>query len=407
MTPIPKLIDLYNGIIASIQTRFGIVLSLGKSFFRVLAGVWAGQMKIQYVYLANVQKNIRYTTADYPTLIQDGMIYLQRLPYEATQGNYLCALTGTTAGAVIRANTQFLSDPASLSPGYVFILDNAYTCTGTSDVITLRATVAGTVSNLNIGDTLTCQQPLTNINQVVTVTTISVSAIDSENIEDYRTLIGLQIRLSPQGGSVADYILWASNADGVKRSYPYTASGAPWQVNVFIEAILSDSGGSAPDYNYGIPTSTILTDATNDIIADPITGVARKPLGVILGPSNSGALPAVVDQVAITFTGSTGISAGDQALIKQALREAVANIRPYIPGAPGAPQNDTISIGLPATGGRVTPPEQYIVTVIAINAAPGAVFTGITMTVNGISQTIYTFDNGIIPYLKSSNILFT
>lgn len=412
MQPIPKLADLFTGIINSLNAVFNINIPLtGKSFLRDIGGVWSGKLKTAYNYLANVQKNSNFVTADPPsqggTLYRFGNIYLLENPKAATQGEYTCAVTGT-AGAVLSANTTFLSDPSSLSPNFLFILDTDYVLTGSGDIIMLRATIAGTASNLAIGNTLTAQRPLIGIDQVVTVTGITINAVDAETDEEYRARIQNHVQLEPQGGAPADYIKWGSDAAGVARIYPYTPGGTPWQVNVYVEAILSDSGGSAPDYNYGIPTGTILMDVTNAILTDPVTALVRKPMGVVLGAANVGALAVTVYQVVITFTGSTGISADDQASIIAALQQAIADIRPFIAGAEVVQeQNDTLSINLPATGGRTAAPEKYVVVVIAMQAAPGALFTGVSMTVNAISETSFTFDNGIIPYLKAVNVLFT
>ena len=404
MTILPTITQLFNGVINSIMAQFGIAIDITnkKSFFVGLGGVWSGELNLLYKYQASVQKNSNPLTADPRsmggTLEDFGEIYLQRDPFPATQGQYTCSVSGT-AGAVIQANTTYLSDPSSLNPNYLFILDNDYTLTGSGDHITLRATVAGTGSNLAIGNTLSCTKPLDFINQQVTVTAISTNAIDAETVAQYRSAILTHIHLAPQGGAVPDYIIWGSPVAGVAKIYPYTASGAVWQVNVYVEADLSDSGGVAPDYGYGVPTSTILTNVTNAILADPITGLARKPMGVVLGPSNVGAIAVTAYQVAITFTGTGAMTADEKLLISEALQQAINNIRPFIAGADSlADQNDTLTINLPVP--TLAAPEQYMITVIAAQAAPGAIFTGCSMTVNGIGETSYTFDNGIIPYLK-------
>lgn len=492
MTNIPTLTDLFNGVIASMNATFGISIpTIGKSFLRNLAGTWAGKLKLLYLFLGNIQKNAWFDLADPVavggTLERFGMIFLQRLPYAATQGQYVCSVTGT-AGATIYANTTYTSDPTSLNPGYLFILDNDYVLTGVGDAITLRATTGGSVANLAIGNTLTCTQPIVNVLPGVTVTSIAVTAEDAETTEQYRAAIATQVQLAPQGGASADYIAWGQPVEGVSKIYPYAAIGAPYEVDVYVEAILSDSGGAPPDYNYGIPTGTILDAVTAAILNDPITGAGRKPLGAILGPLTSisavainatgagyapgdtgtitggtvsatyrvltvvpivgsvqtlsityggqgyalasgvatttsglgigltlditalagiGAIPVEVEQVVITFTGTGGMTADQKTAITTALQQAISSIRPYIAGAyPLSSQNDTVSVNLPATGGRIAPPEKYVITVIAMGASPGAVFTGCSMTVGGTPEDTYTFDNGQIPYLQAANVIF-
>jgi uncharacterized phage protein gp47/JayE len=409
MTTLPTLLDLFNGVISSMQVQFGAPLPLfGRSLLRGLAGSWSGQLKSVYNAVGNVQKNIWFDTADPEsmggTLERFGRIYLLRNPYPATQGQYTVAVTGD-AGAVIEAQTTFLSDIGSLSPNLLYVLDTTYTLTGTDDSITLRALTAGTKASLLEGNTLTATKPLANISQGVTVTAVTVNPIDAETVEQYRAAIGLHVQLAPQGGADPDYRIWGSEFPGVAKIYPYTPGGTPWQVNVYVEAILSDSVG--PPY-YGVPTPTILAGVTDYINTDPNTGLKRKPMGVVLGPSNVGAIAVTVYQVAIAFTGASSISSADQTTIKNALVEAINKIRPFIAGCDNiADRNDTLSVSLPATTGGVAPPESYVIVAIAMTAVPGVLFTGVTMTVNGTPATAYTFDNGIIPFLDPTNVTFS
>lgn len=406
MNLIPVLTDIYNGLITSLQNQFGITIPANlKNYLKGLAGAWSSQVKSLYRYIASVQKNVAPDTADSVTqggtLERFGNIYLQRNPFPATEGQYIVSVSGN-AGAVIDAGTQFSSDPASLSPGYLFQLDTTYTLTGSGDTITLRALTGGTIANLVTGNTLTCVKPLANINMPVTVTSVSVNAIDAETIPQYRKTTLLHMQLAPQGGASPDYRIWGSDVDGVANIYPYTASGAVWETDVYVEAIASDSTDG-----YGTPSATILNNVTAAILADPATGLARKPMGVVLGPANVGALAVTIYQVTISFMGTTGMTTDQKTLIKNALAAAISNIRPFIAGCdPISSQNDTLSINLPASSGSQAPPEKYIIVSIATAAAPGAVFTHVSMTINGASETLYTFTNGIIPYLIPTNVIF-
>jgi hypothetical protein len=415
MKPIPTIKELFTGIKTSFRSRLGaIVPDSGKSFLRDIGAVWAGKLGVAYKYLGSLQKNAWYDTADGggPTsmLWRMGYSFLGEYPKAGTQGQYLCTVTGNS-GAIIPANTTFLSDADSQSPNLLFILDTAYTMPATTGTITLRALTAGTAAALAVDNTLTATKPLVNVDSGAAVTSITVSPIDAETDEEYRARLDNHVKLAPQGGSGADYRIWASDAAGVAKAYPYTASGGLWQVNVFIEATLEDSGGVPPYYNYGIPTTTILDDASARIRVDPDTDLMRKPMGVVLGPDDEGCKPVTVYQVVITFTGSSGMTADQQKAITTALQQAVSKIRPFIASCDTlADQNDTISVNLPATSGQLAAPEKYVITVIAMQASPGAVFTGCSMTVNGVPLASYTFSaNGIIPFLKGwmVGVIFT
>lgn len=387
MTTIPKLKDLFDGIVADLNAALGVSISaFGKAMLYALAGVQAAKLKLFYLAIGNLQKNIWADTAESVsvggTLERFGYTKLQRYPFPATQGYYVCQVTGTTS-AVIPALTTFKSDDTSTSPGFLFILDNAYTMPSTTGSITLRALTAGTTSVLKVADTLTATQPILNVNSVATVTSITTSPVDAETLEQYRAKVIEAYRISPQGGAVADYRLWANDAAGVRQSYPYTTNGESNEVTVYVEAILADSVG--PPYK-GVPTPTILTNAANDIETDPVTGIGRRPLGVFVVNT----LAISTQDVDITIDSGGMLTTDQQTLITQAITDAAYDIRPFIAGIDAvADRNDTISTyGI----GSV---------IVATVGTAAAYVSSITLDVAGSPVTSYLFDNGEIPYINS------
>jgi uncharacterized phage protein gp47/JayE len=387
MTTIPTIDELYQSIVTDIETEFGIVIpDEGKSFLRALSAVEAAKLKLFYLGLANLQKNIWVDTADPVsaggTLERFGFTKLGRYPNPATEGQYLCTVVGT-AGAVIPALTQFKSDDDSTSPSYLFILDTAYTLTGTSDNITLRALTAGRDSVLEVGDTLTSTAPIINVNSQVAVSVVSVDPVAAETIEEYRSKAIQAYQLAPQGGAPADYRLWGLDAAGTRQIYPYAASGAPNEIDVFVEALPADSTD-----DHGTPTPTILADVVADIEADPVTGVGRRPLAVFAVNVQS-IVPLPVD---ITINSGGTITAAQELLITQALGEDIYNIRPFIAGIDAvSDRNDTISV--------------YGVGAVIVNTIGGVIISSINVDVDGSGIASYTFDNGEIPYLNSVTYL--
>ena len=124
---IPTTQQLYQNILADLESNLGITIPLfGPIFLRSLAAVQAAKIKLLYLLLADVQKNIWVDLAD-PiaiggTLERFGIVKLGRLPFAATAGEYEVEVTGDI-GAVIPLNTTFKSNDNSLSPGFLFILD--------------------------------------------------------------------------------------------------------------------------------------------------------------------------------------------------------------------------------------------------------------------------------------------
>lgn len=387
MINIPTIQTLRSNIIADFQATYGNTISpVGKVFLRAVAWVWAAQLRLQYINVGRLQKNIFVDTADPEseggTLERFGRVKLGRDRFQAVAGQYNVIVTGSV-GAVIPSSTTFKSDDSSLSPGYLFVLDNAYTMVSASDTITLRALTTGIESKLNIGDTLTATSPIALVDSVSVVGSISVQPLEAESIEDYRQKIENSYRLEPQGGAGTDYRIWASDAQGVRIVYPYAKSNAICEVDVYVEANIADSTDGK-----GTPGSLMLTDVYNVISFNPNVTLAtnergRRPLDVIINP-----LPITVMNVDININGYMGLTPAIQTQLFNALKALTDKIRPYV---------DTTD--LPSEKNDILDNNKVINAIL--NQTPGATFGTITISVNSVPVPSYTFILGNIPYLNS------
>jgi len=380
MTPIPTLAQLYASIIADIEGELGIQIpSTGRVMLRAYAAVQAAKLKLFYLALGRVQKNIFIDTADPVaiggTLERFGLVKLNRLPFPPIAGIYTIEVTGTI-GAVIPAQTTFKSDDTSLNAGFLFILDAPYTLVAATDTINVRALTAGVESQLVINDTLTATAPIANVNREAIVTAIPTPPQASEPIEDYRTK-GIQAyRLEPQGGAASDYRVWSADATGVRQVYPFTATGLVSEINLFIE---SDSGN-------GVPSGALLTAVQAVVEQDPDTTKplnerGRKPITAIVNY-----LPVAPKLVDITITGYVGLTTEIQTNITTAIGELLDSIRPFVAGADVlAERNDVLNTNL------------LIFTIQ--NAQPTGFFNSLTLEVATNTVTTYQFLNGEIPEL--------
>jgi uncharacterized phage protein gp47/JayE len=388
MQTIPTKEQIYNSIIADIENEFSITIPpYGRNFLQAFSVVLAGALKMLYYAVGFVQKNALPDLADPEelggTLDRVGRIKLGRSRFPATQAQYTATVTGTT-GATIPAGSTFKSDDTSLSPGYLFILDNAFTLSGSSGTITIRALTAGDVSQLAVTNTLTITSPVALVNSTITVTAETVAPRAAETIEEYRAKILLSYRIEPQGGSVGDYRIWGSDAQGTRAIYPYTTSGASNEVDIYVEATIADS----TDGN-GTPTSDILDDVEDVIELNPDTTLTlaertRRPLGVFA----VNVYPIALKEIDIEIADFVDLTADKQAAILAAMTEAIYDVRPFIAGLDAiADRNDifdTSRIGA-----------------IVLTAVPGCSFGAITMDVDGTPDSSYQFDNGEIPYLDA------
>lgn len=387
MRNIPTLNELYTDIISDLESQYSATISLvGKVFLRALAMVQAGKLKLFYLAIGLLQKNIFVDTADSEsiggTLERFGRIKLGRNPYPARAGVYVLKVTGSI-GAIIKASTTFKSDDTSLSSGFLFVIDNDYTLVATTDYITVRALTIGAESKLALLDTLTSTSPIALVNNPVTVYSITTEPLAAEDIEAYRLAIINSYRLEAQGGAATDYRLWSSDAQGVRFVYPYAKSGAVCEVDLYIEATVADSTDGK-----GTPSAQLLLDVEAVVDRSPDTSLdanerGRRPLQVIVHY-----LPVTIKTVDIVITGFTGITNDQKTLLLNAITDSVNLIRPFIDAADDlVNRNDTID-------------NNKIIGVITTQI-PGSVFSSVTISVNSVVVSIYNFTLGNIPYLNS------
>lgn len=387
MIAIPTLSELYTQILADLETNLAVTIPLfGPFFLRVFAAVHAARLKLYYLAVALLQKNIFVDTADSEsiggTLERFGRVKLNRSPFPALAAQYTCTVTGTT-GSTISARTTFKSNDNSQSPGKLFILDNDYILSGSSGSITLRALTPGLDSALAIGNQLTATAPIIGVDKTATVTAEAVSPQAAETTEEYRAKAIDAYRLEPQGGAASDYRLWSQDAQGVRTSYAYAKSGAPNEINLFVEATAADSTDGK-----GTPGNSILLDVEDVIEFDPdvtrpLSERGRRPLGVF----NVHVLAITVKEIDITIAASS-YTGTQQTSIQNALEAEINKIRPFVGACDVlADKNDILDAN-------------KIINII-LNAQPGTQFGAITITVAGSPQPTYTFQNGDIPHFNS------
>lgn len=388
MTTIPTLAALYNSILADLEAEFSVTIPIvGKSFLRAFAAIQAAKLKLLYLTLGKLQKNIFVDTADREasggTLERFGRVKLGRDPFPATQGVYTVTINGTI-GETVPALTTFQSNDDAQNPSKLFILDVAYVLVGTTDTITLRALESGIDSKLNVGEGLTATAPILNVDSAAVVAGETTAPQAAESIEDYRSKVLQSFRLEPQGGAASDYRSWGLDASGVKQIYPYAKSGAPNEVDVFVEATIADSTDGK-----GTPTGTILTEVEDVIELDPDTTLpiserGRRPLGVFA--VNVQAI--VLQDIDVIITSFDDLTTEKETLIENGIIELLSNVRPFIAGCDVLTEkNDIIS--------------RNTLIKSVLDSVPTAVFADLTLEVGGVPTISKTLGNGEIPTLVS------
>lgn len=387
MIQLPTLSQLISNVLNDLETEFGVNISLTRKVaLRVIAAVQGGQLWLLYKVVGFNQKQVWPDTANTEaqggTLEQFGRVRLNRNPFPAVQGQYTIIVTGSI-GAILPAQTTIAkSNDDALSPGFLFVLDNAYTLVATTDSVTLRALTAGTTAKLAIGDTLTFTSPIPNVDAVCTVSVEVVQPLAAESIEAYRSAILTSFQLEAQGGAATDYRIWSDDAQGVERVYPYAKSGETNAVNLFVEATIADSTDGK-----GTPSQTILDEVESVVNFNPDTSLpvnerGRRPLTVIVY-----FLPITPYDVNVTIAGGT-FTTSEKAAILSAMQTAVGAVRPYVPAAdPISTKNNLIDTNK--------------LNGVIYSAVPGAVYTNVSFTINGSPVSTYTFLQGFIPYFNT------
>ena len=391
MKPIPSIIELQQNIVEDLKNKLNLSDDDLKKTLNAFSLVLSGQMKILYLFLADIQNNIFADTANSQeqggTLERIGQIYLNRPPFPDAIGVFNISVNGIV-GSVLREGLTFKSNEDALNPGQLCVLDSEHIMVATTDVIEVRSLGAGTDFNLSVNDKLTITEPVIGVDKTVTVTAVPTQPTAGETLENYRDAILRAIQLEPQGGSKSDYRQWASDAPGVRLVYPYVRDTDAGIVDVYVEATLSDSTDGK-----GTPTTTILNEVLAVIEQDPdlskpINERGRRPIQANVITSAISLIP-----VDVTISGLNDSSQSVKDVIQSALIDMLYGVRPYISGADLLRNKNDILYS-----GRV----QSVVTDALAN---GNFFNQLTLIVDGNSVVSYEFDLGNIPYLR--NLTYT
>ena len=387
MRPIPTLSELQTALSNDFKSKLNIYSDSLKKTLDAFTAVISAKTKLLYLFLSDVQNNIFPDTADLEqnggTLERIGRIYLNRNPRPATVGVFEFSVTGV-AGSVLRSGLTFLSNEDAKSPGQLFVLDAEYTLTGTDDIIEVRSLGSGTDFALDVNDNLTITEPVLGVNQTVTVSTILEEPLAGEDIEVYRQAILDAIQLEPQGGSKTDYRLWASDAQGVRKVYPYVKNGDTGVVQIYVEGTELDVDG-----NPKITSNSLLNDVEYVIEFDPdeskpLNERGRKPIQATLEMLSIDLVP-----VDVTITGLSNNVQSVKDAITQNMRAYLSDIRPYIAGAdlPRSKNDILYEARLKSVATDVLESSNF--------------FTNFVMNVDGNSVSSYVFELGAVPKLNS------
>lgn len=347
---IPTTIEQFEIFLANLESRLNQTSPLNdKAFNRVLAAMEAMSFTSLAKLSAYNVKQILAITAFGDGLDKLGAEYgVTRKVAEAT------VLTATLPGintTVIPQTIDFIGDANGVR---YFLNASATIGAPTSGVaeLTMTAETLGTVGNLQAGDTLAIGTQVAGAETVATVavitgqtTAILNTGADQETDEAYRVRILDRIRATFGGGNAADYREWAQQVAGVTRAYPFPglpiwtqAESSPPDRTVYIEADTTVN----PD---GIAPQSLLDEVRTSITTDPVTGLARQPLGLTDDTLFVESIIRTLFFVEITgLSVSADLETKAKAEVQDALTAYFLLIKPFVDGLDSSlDRNDTIT----------------------------------------------------------------
>jgi hypothetical protein len=389
----PTTAQVSANIVVQLEASLGQTIPLlPKAFSRVLAKTLSGLVVTLYKYAGFSLLQQFVSTASFEetevngTLIRP-LVEWGRLigigdPLPATQAELEVSVTVSNQTGSLPGGSQLLHAPT----GVVYQTVAAVPLDAATVTVIARATSdqaggdgAGTIGNLEPGQTLQFASPLPNVATNATVTGTSVVGAEEEAEDVYRARIIRRFQRRPQGGAYSDYRDWGTVA-GIRNVYPYT--GDPGEVDVYVETT------GAPD---GIPDSSQLEAVLESIEFDPEE--SPSPTGL----ANRRPVNAAVNVLPVTRTAFdvdiAGFESDDPPTVLDAIEQGVDEFlrarEPYIVGLSNLPRLDRVTQG--AVAGVVN----------EIAEANGASVAAVTLRRTGVIILQYTLAHGEVAKLGS------
>ena len=391
----PTTAALADSIVSDVESKISqTVPFLPKSFIRVIAKALAGAIVIVYRYAGFMHLQMFVSTASMQETSINGRVLVplidwgRRLgvgdPIPASRAEMTVTVTVVSQTGSLPIGTQLLHAPS----GVLYTATSPVALDASTVTLTVRAAResgggdgSGAVGNRAPGDVLTFANPLPNVARDAVVLAMTVTGADGEMDEAYRSRVIRREQRRPQGGAYADYEDWATSVAGIVAAYPYT--GAPGEVDVYVEATVASSGSAD-----GIPTGAQLTAVATAIDFDENGLATRRPAN------------AAVNVLPIARTGFdiivNGLEATDAAAAETAIEDAVDDYlrsrAPFIVGLSVLPRLDRVTLA--AVSGVAD----------EAAAALGATITSVELELAGDPISSYTLGDGELA--KSLGVTF-
>ena len=330
--------EIRDLLITAFQNEFnGVLRILPRSFIKIFATITAGIFIVLYKQIGwfflqlfpetAYWKEVKVLGFKVRPLIKWGVLIGVGLPHSGMQWKGKISVTVKKLNTILNPGTQLKSDLT----GKIYITDEIKSLESENEIIEITCNVPGTAGNLQVGDVLNFISPLGSVEKKASVTAIIRDGTNDEAEPDYRYRVVNRYRMQPQGGSLADYRIWASDVPGVLNTYPYNDADSPAGVLLYVS-------GNPAVYPDRVPSAALLIEVGESCTYNPETGRAtRKPLTAILDPDNDGTYtnirPVSILDFDIYIYGLMRIAAAEFAeLVRPAIEDYFLGREPYIRG---------------------------------------------------------------------------
>ena len=226
----PTLSALITRVEGDIKGALSISTILRRSFLGAIARAMAGIAHSLHGHMVFISKQIFPDQAEAEFLDRWGSLYgIERTPATAVELEINITFTGA---GTIPAGTIYQRVDSS-----EYELVSEVTAAGAGvETGTIRSSEIGFDYNLEIGDTVSLQSAIANVEGDASVSGVLVEGEDAETDAAYRQRIVSRIQEPPSGGTVEDYKAFALSVSGVSRAWIFPAYRGEGTVDVsFLE----------------------------------------------------------------------------------------------------------------------------------------------------------------------------
>lgn len=216
---IKEIFDSFMSKYTVLRSKYGDTTPLlKKSFIKTIGYAIAGIAATLWQLSVWVYKQLFPQTCELPALKFWGSLI--GVEYNQGQNANLTILLNRVTASYLVSGTVY----KDLNSGLIFKTVSQVNAEEGQIRTTVQCTSSGSVGNLPVDTVLNIANPLDGIPSTAVVTEIKIEGTENEDVEAYRKRVLYRFKYKAQGGSAADYYLWATEVSGIVDALPYIIS---------------------------------------------------------------------------------------------------------------------------------------------------------------------------------------